>query len=177
MGLSRREQILAIAAIACIGLWAGRQLVLSPLLHVWKERSGRTAQLEVLIRDGERTLRQEEALRTRWAHMQANAFQTDIAEAENRTFRTVSRCADASRLALVSLRPRRTGAGGDFQTLEFQATARGDLRAIARFLYELESDPLPLKVEEIEISAPENQANALLLGLRFSGLILAENDR
>lgn len=174
MGLKKRERYLAIAAIVCIGLLAGERLVFTPLSKIWQERSQRTAELQQSIQDEKSLADREGDLRAEWKSMKDQSLPADDAEAENLILKAVNRWAESSRLALTTLKPRRSQEGKDFRTLEFQSTARGSLKAITRFLYELESDPLPLKIEAIEIAAADDNGDSITLSLRFSGLLLEE---
>ena len=57
-------------------------------------------------------------------------------------------------------------------TYECRADAFGSLPSITRFLYEIEKDPLALKIESVEINARDNTGQQLSLGLQVSGLRL-----
>ena len=57
-------------------------------------------------------------------------------------------------------------------TVECRADAFGSLQAITRFLYEIERDPLALKIESVEINARDRAGQQLSLGLQVSGLRL-----
>jgi hypothetical protein len=43
---------------------------------------------------------------------------------------------------------------------------------LTRFLYEVERDPLAVRVEAVELAARDNDASQLTLGLQVSGLLL-----
>jgi hypothetical protein len=57
-------------------------------------------------------------------------------------------------------------------TLECRADAFGSIQAVSRFLYEVERDPLALKVEVVEIMPRDTAGQQLTLGLQVSGLVL-----
>jgi hypothetical protein len=57
-------------------------------------------------------------------------------------------------------------------TLECRADTFGNLASLTRFLYEIEKDPLALKVDAIEIAARDNEGQQLTLGVQISGLLL-----
>jgi len=50
--------------------------------------------------------------------------------------------------------------------------ASGNLPSVARFLYEVEKDPMALRIQGAEISSHDNNGQQLSLGLQLSGLIL-----
>ena len=57
-------------------------------------------------------------------------------------------------------------------TFECRVDASGTLPALTRFLYEVEQDPLALKVESVEITSRDNNGQQLSLALQVSGLML-----
>jgi hypothetical protein len=60
----------------------------------------------------------------------------------------------------------------DYMTLESRVVASGDLSALSRFLYELETSPMALRLQGVEISSSKSDGQQLALGLQVSGLVL-----
>ncbi len=50
--------------------------------------------------------------------------------------------------------------------------AFGNLGALTRFLYNVEADPLALRLDVVELTARDDRGEQLTLGLQVSGLIL-----
>ena len=48
----------------------------------------------------------------------------------------------------------------------------GNIAALSRFLYEVENDPMALKIESLELGARDKEGRLLALGLQLSGLVL-----
>jgi hypothetical protein len=67
-----------------------------------------------------------------------------------------------------SLTPQWRGHDDGYDAFECRATATGDQAALGRLLYELETDPLPARIEECEITARDAQGKQIGLSLRFS---------
>ena len=57
-------------------------------------------------------------------------------------------------------------------TLECRVDGFGNLSSLTRFLYDVEKDPMALKVEAVEITARDNDGQQLSLALQVSGLLL-----
>ena len=63
MNISNRQQLLGIAAIAAVALFAGDKLVFSPLVKSWKARAAQIAELKksvgqgTMLRDREKSIR------------------------------------------------------------------------------------------------------------------------
>jgi Tfp pilus assembly protein PilO len=172
---NRRKRILVLAAIVCVAAVAGDRLLLSPLQNLWTARSERIAELEKSLSKGRLLVDREQAMKERWQDMKRRSLPADMSVAEDQMLKSVGRWARNSRLGVTSLKPRWTDDEDDFKKLEFRAAAQGGMESIARFLYELETDPLPLKVEDMEIAARDESGSALALAVRFTGLVLADD--
>lgn len=172
MNLTRRPQILALVAGAAVALLAADRLVFTPLVQSWKTRTQRLAQLKQNVIQGRALLERESALRARWDAMRTNTLPTDVSAAENRVLTGFDRWSRDSRVTITSIRPQWKRGASDFATLECRVEAAGNLAALTRFLYELERDPLALKVEALELTARDDNGEQLTLGLQVSGLLL-----
>ncbi|HOX02945.1 MAG TPA: hypothetical protein P5555_10955 [Candidatus Paceibacterota bacterium] len=176
MKIKSREHLLAIAAIGIVALLVGDRLVLTPLTSAWKARSARVVALQKSIQNGALLLDREQPIRERWSMMETNTLSADVSAAENSVLKAVDRWAQASRISFTSIKPQWKQSSPEFKTLECRADAFGNLSSVARFLHELETDPLALKIEEIEITSRDNEGQQLSLAVRFSGLLLTENN-
>ncbi len=176
MKIKSREHLLAIAAIAIVALLVGDRLVLTPLTQAWKARSARVVSLQKSIQKGALLLDREQTIRERWSMMETNTLPATVSAAENSVLKAVDRWAQASRISFTSIKPQWKEPSPEFKTLECRADAFGNLSSVARFLHELETDPLALKIEEIEITSRDNEGQQLSLAVRFSGLLLTEKN-
>ncbi len=90
----------------------------------------------------------------------------------------VERWSGASRVTILSLSPQWKQEAEDRVTLECRLEASGDLGAVSRFLYEVETDPMALRVQSVEITARDNEGRQMALGLQLSGLVsMPETER
>jgi Tfp pilus assembly protein PilO len=64
-----------------------------------------------------------------------------------------------------------------YMTLECRVEASGSLGALSRFLYEIEKDPLALRLENLELSSRDNEGQQLALGLQLSALVLTPQEK
>ncbi|MFH1742612.1 MAG: hypothetical protein ABIH23_26710 [bacterium] len=174
MDFKGRERVLTIIAMLCLCALAGDKLVLSPLLHLWDKRSERIVELNELLSKGAVLLKREESMRQRWQEMRDNALLTEASGAEDGVLKSVDQWTQKSRVSITSLKPQWKQKDEEFAVLECRAAATGGIESIARFLYELEKDPLALRLEEVEISARDEKGETLTLGVCFSRLLLTE---
>ncbi len=172
MQIKNRQRILAIGAAAGLALLIADKLVLTPLIAGWKERSTRIAELRKSVGQGTLLIGRDPQIRERWDSMRTNTLPDDVSLAENEVLKAFERWSQDSRINVSSIKPQWKRAGDDFMTLECRADAFGSIQAVARFLYNVEKDPLALKVEAVEITSRDNDGQQLSLALQVSGLLL-----
>lgn len=174
MNLQNRQQLLLILAISTLALLAGDRLVLGPLLGFWKDRSADLAQLRKDVNEGAVLVDRETVLRKRWEQMQTHTFTNEASGAENEMLKAFDRWSRDSHISVTSIKPQWRRADEDYLTLDCRVDASGGLDGLTRFLYEIEKDPLALKVDIIEITSRDEHGSQLSLGLQVSGLLLSQ---
>jgi hypothetical protein len=174
--LQNRPRLLGLLAIAAVVLLAGDRLVLTPLVRGWKERATRIAEFKKFVAQGELLLERERAIRARWDSMRTNTLADEVSVAEHQMLYAFEHWAQDSRIGVSDLRPQWKRAAEDHALLECRLIAFGSLSSLTRFLYNLEKDPLALRVEGVEITTRDDRGEQLTLGLQVSGLLLNPRD-
>jgi hypothetical protein len=171
MNITRRQQSLGLIAIAVVALLAGDRLLYSPLAQSWKARAARVAELKQSVTQGAQLLEREVSLRAKWDNMRTNTLSGEVSAAENQMLKAFDRWSQESRIGISSIKPQKRTTD-EVETMECRVEAFGNLPALTRFLYEIERDPLGLKVEVVEIAVRDTAGEQLTLGLQVSGLYL-----
>ncbi len=174
MKIENRQHALAFLAAAGVALLVADKVILAPLISGWKQRTARIAELKKSITQGSLVLQRESRIRERWQHMRTHTLPDDVSEAENEVLKAFERWSDDSHISVSSIKPQWKRAGDDYVTLECRADAFGSIQTLARFLYNVEKDPLALKVETIEITSRDDNGQQLALSLQVSGVLLNE---
>lgn len=172
MRIDNRQRFLAILAGVGVGLLVADKMILTPLINGWKDRADRIVELRKSISKGALVLQREDRIRERWDSMRTNTLPDNISQAENEVLRAFERWSEDSHISVSSIKPQWKRAGDDYMTLECRADAFGSIQAVSRFLYNVEKDPLALKVESVEISSRDDSGRQLSLALQVSGLLL-----
>lgn len=172
MTINNRQRLLLIMAIALFGVFVADRVVFEPLLGVWSARAARVAALRKDIAEGGQLLQRGDSLRGHWSRMRANTLPDNESQAEQQLLRTLDAWAQESRITISSLTPQWKEATDEYRTLECRIDAAGDLAALSRFLFSVESSPLALKLESLELAAADANGKEMTLGLRLSGLVL-----
>jgi len=167
-----RQKILLAVAAAGVALLLSDWLILSPMIAGWKDRSERIAILRKSVTRGQQLIARERVLKARWESMRTNALPGLTSAAEGRVLKAFDDWSQTSRVSVNSVKPQWKHAADDYMTLDCRVDATGNLAAITRFLYEVERDPLALKVDGIELTARDGDGGQLSLALQVSGLFL-----
>ena len=173
MKIKNRQQVLVVLAVVAAALLLGDKLVWSPLTRSWKERASHITDLRKSVSQGSLLLSRERTIRERWEGMRTNTLPNNMSAAENDVLRAFDRWSQESRVSITSIKPQWKHAGEDYATLECRADASGSIQALARFLFNVEKDPLALRVETVEITSRDNDGQQLSLVLQVSGLLLS----
>jgi Tfp pilus assembly protein PilO len=175
--IKNRQQLLIIAVIAAIVLFAGDQLVLSPIMKVWSARTTRIAELRKQITQGKILVLRERSIRDRWDQMVTNALPNNPSAAEQQVFQAIDLWEQNSGVAISARTPQWKHDSDDYMTFECRVDATGDLGKLSRFLYSVERDRMALKLELVELGARDKEGQQLSLGLQLSGLVLTPQKR
>ncbi len=172
MTAKNRQQFLIVATIALVALFAGDKLLFSPLVNLWKERSLAVAKLRQQVTEGTKLVRREQGLRRSWDQMRTNTLPADTSLAEQEVLKAFDFWSQDSHVSILSITPNWKRDSEDYITLQCRVDAAGNLATITRFLYDIEKDPLALKLETVELTARDNEGQQLALTLQISGLVL-----
>lgn len=177
MKLQNRQQVLAIAAIAAVALLAGDRLLLTPLVRSWSVRAARLADLQKSVDQGTVLLERETIIRSRWQAMEAQCLAAEPSVAENQVLKAFDRWSQASRVGVTSIKPQLKRATSErFANLECRVDASGDLSSVTRLLYDIEADPMALKLDAVELTARDDRGDLLTLGLLVNGLMFKPSE-
>ncbi|RME90722.1 MAG: hypothetical protein D6766_12840 [Verrucomicrobia bacterium] len=172
LNAENRQRVLLIVAAACVGLLALDRLVVGPYAAAWRDRAERLATLSLQVERGQALLDRAEAIQQRWENLQRDSLPADRPRAEELVLRAAAGWAREARVVFTSLNPQWRDGERDSALFECRAGLSGDLQQLARFLHALETDPLPVRIEEFRLAADDDQGRRLTLNLRFSGLQL-----
>jgi len=172
-----RQQLLIVGVIIVVALFAGDKLLITPMSKVWTTRSKNIAELKKRVDSGRQLMQREKNLRSRWDQMRTNTLPNNPSRAEQQLLRAFDRWSQDSRISITSLSPQWKHDADDYMTLQCRVEAAGNLNAVSRFLYDVEKDPMALRLEMMEISSRDAEGQQLALGLQVSGLVLTPEQK
>jgi hypothetical protein len=171
LNIKNRQQLLIVLAIGVVALFAADKIIFSPLTNLWKSRSKQIAELKIQVNRGTSLMHRDRALRERWDSMRTNALPADRSAAEQQVLHGFDKWAQDSRVTITAVNPQWRDSD-DYSTLQCRVEGTGSLEGMRRFVYELEKDPMALRLESIELSSRDAEGQQLSIGLQVSGLVL-----
>ena len=174
MKADERKALLWIAAYALVGLLVLDWFIVEPFLSSWHDQGERIDALETKVDRGEQLLARERSTRARWADMERANMPADDSVAEAQADSAISRWIAESGISLTSrgFSPWQTHEEG-YETLECRVAANGDQASLGKFIYSLETDSIPVNLEECELSTRDTNGSQLGLTARFTFMRLA----
>lgn len=173
MQIKNRQQLLTIVTLTAIGLLVLDKIVTPPLTAMSKQRSARIETLKSQVKEGELRRRGKDSLRSRWAQIQSGALTNNTTLAEQQLFSGLNRWSQMSGVRIENIAPNwKQGADAAYKTIECRVDASGSIDRISQFLYGIETDPMALKVESVEMTSKDNNGSVIGMGVQISGLVL-----
>ena len=169
----RRELLLKIVAISAVGLYLFDWIVIAPAIRGWTNQGKRIATLRENVERGRQLLGREKTIRGRWAEMLRTNLPVEVSLAENEAFKAVGRWARDSRVNLTGLTPQWQTHEDGYETLECRVAATGDLASLGRFVYEAETDLLPVNLEDCEFTTRDPRGAQISFAGRVTFLRMA----
>jgi Tfp pilus assembly protein PilO len=175
--INNRQQLLTIAAVAVIGIFLADRLIFTPIGHAWTDRSKRIKELREKVANGNQLVSRENALRDRWNQMRSNTFPQNQSLAEQKLIKGFDQWAKDSGISLTSLVPQWKYDAEDYRSLQCRIEGAGNLKAVSRFLYEMEKSPNALKLDNLEMTSHDNEGQQLTISLQVSALVLGAQEQ
>ena len=177
MKADNRQKLLVFITAAVVGLFLADKVLFTPLTNLWKERSAQIVELRKKVNYGNSLAQNEQRWRRRWDEIRNAALPNNPSLAEQQVHKGFDRWLQDSRINILSLSSQWKHDSEDFITLECRVEASGDLWTISKFLYDIEKDPMALKLQSVELSSRDNFGRQLALGLQISALVLTPQEQ
>ncbi|MDE3066137.1 MAG: hypothetical protein KGJ60_01155 [Verrucomicrobiota bacterium] len=172
MKINNREKLLIAVTLSVIALFFADRLVFEPLAGWWKTRQAQIAELRRQVHDGALLLQREAGLRSHWDSMRTNTLPANTSLAEQQVLGAFDRWSRDSGVSVTGITPQWNTEATNYMTLACRVEASGDLGAVSRFLYDIEKDPMALKLDTLDLNAHDGTGQQFTLDLQVSRLAL-----
>lgn len=168
---NRREKMIAMGLMAALGIWALNYYLLTPYTVELAQVRKDIATYEQKVDKANRLFKNDLRVKENWRSQLAGGLKTDPAEAESQALHAMRDYAQISRVDMQSLKPERTARVGDFQQVRIQATGNGSTAAIATLVSQIETARIPLRVNELRLTARKEGTDDLSFALNVSTIV------
>ena len=166
-----------IVALVVLGLFAADKLIFDPLIAAWNARARNITELRAQVTQGKALVDRARVIRSRWQSMQNNTLTNNASAAEQQFFQSLERWRQDSRVNIIGTTPQWKNDADDYSTYQCRVEASGNLASLSKFLFDVENEPMALKLETVELTARDKEGQQLSLGLQLSGLVLTPATR
>jgi hypothetical protein len=170
MKLSRRETVMAVVAVLAVALLVADRYVVTPLMEGSAALADKRDQLVQRLENNRRLFERQQLMAGKWREMTAGGLTSDPADAEGRVLHALRDWADEAGFALASIKPERNEREGQVGEITVLAAGTGPMRSVARFLWQVETCALPLRIHELQLGSRTEGADDLSLQLKLSTL-------
>jgi len=171
MVLSKRERIILIVTALAVGALIVDKVILGPVKDGLDELKVRRDVLVADVGEAQSLFERRRLLEPRYRTMLADGFRNDT-EAESRVLRALRDWSETAALTLSSVKPERVASDQGLKEMTFAVAGKGTLRAVAQFLWHIETAALPIKVKNMQIGSASEAGDSMSLQLRLSALYL-----
>ncbi len=169
MVLSKREQLILIVAVVCVGILVANRLVIDPVQAKLAEMEVQRTQLEGDYEEA-KTLLDQQGTRLRMWKTQMPSDWRDGSEVESQVSSALSTWSRRSYLSLPSIKPDPGVDENGLQEKVFTVAGEGSLEAVTQFVYEIETSALPIKIRTMSIGSSSDAGRSMSLQLALSVL-------
>jgi len=172
VALTQREKYIAIGTASVLGAVLIYEAVVSPIMAQFDAIDARRADLQKKIDDASDVFSRQRNLEKIWKELQAGGLNADASQAESQTLNAIIAWAEKAGVQLSALKPERTAEQQKFQVISFNVTGSGQMPDVARLLWAMETAPIPLRVNDLDIHPLKEGTDDLTARVSVSALCL-----
>jgi len=176
MVLSKRERIIFVVTLVCVGLLIASEFVVDPVLAKLDEMETQRQHLQDELEEAQFLLANHGAMQRKWRALVSDGLRSD-AEAESKVLTALREWSGNAGLALSSIKPDRIASTKGLQEMIFTVAGKGTLESVSRFLWQIETAALPVKVRDIQLGSGSESEGTMSLQLHLSALYLGTPER
>jgi Tfp pilus assembly protein PilO len=171
--MSKREKWLLYGVMGVLAILLIDSYVLTPLLDEQETLQIEQNRILTDIKNNQKMLLDRKALMSKWSGMLSTGLKRDPADAEGQMLRALRDWAKDSGVSLSSFKTDRPESKETLKEVHVQATGNGNMEAISKLMFKMQSAQFPLKVTEFQLGSRNENTNELALQLKISTLFRA----
>ncbi len=171
MVLSKREQMILIVTLVCVGLLVGVKVLYDPVKTRLDDMEAQRTRLKGEVDEANDLLDFQKRKQGEWKTLMSDGLR-NASEVESRISRALTDWSNRTRISLSSIKPEREVSEKGLQEMVFTVAGKGSLEAVAQLLWEIETASLPVKIKDIQIGSSSDSGESMSLQLHLSALYL-----
>jgi Tfp pilus assembly protein PilO len=176
MVLSKRERMILIAAIIAVVMLVADRFVVGPVSARREEIKARKLELQAELESAQLLFTRQKLMERKWKTLLSDGLRND-AEAESKIARALDEWSKEAMLTLSSVKPERVASDKGLKEMTFVVAGMGTLEAVSRFLWQIETAPMPIKVMDMQVGSTNETGQSMSLQLRLSALCLGSEQK
>ena len=176
MVLSKRERMILITAIVAVVMLVGDKFIVGPISARREEITMRKLELQTELQNAQLLFTRQKLMERKWKTLLSDGLLND-AEAESKIARALDEWSKEAMLTLSSVKPERVASDKGLKEMTFVVAGMGTLEAVSRFLFQIETAPMPIKVMDMQAGSTNETGQNMSLLLRLSALSLGSQQQ
>lgn len=150
MVLSRREKVIVLVTVVVVGALVADKFVLTPAMDRLEQTANEKQQLLADLNEARNVFERRRLMERKWRSMLADGLLGDAA-AESRVLHALGQWSRQVGLTLNSVKPERVAAEEGLPEIVFDLAGLGSMHAVTRFLWQVETAELPLRIRDLQL--------------------------
>lgn len=176
MVLSKRERIILFVAIVAVVMLVADKFVVEPIGTRREETKMRKLELQAELENAQVLFSRRKLMERKWKTLLSDGLRND-AEAESKIARALDGWSKDAMLTLSSVKPERVASDKGLKEMTFVVAGTGTLEAVSRFLWQIETASMPIKVMDMQVGSSNETGQSMSLQLRLSALCLSSQQQ
>ena len=168
MAMTQRERMIATVTGLAVAAFAADYFAITPYLTARAAVAKEIDDSADRLSKAERTFARQRKLEQAWKAMVSGGLRPDGGEAEQQMYDAVGAFARDAGVTLNTRDPQRLVRSDRVQVVRLRVSGTGNSAAVARLLSKIEKAEVPLKVEEMTLTAPQPGEDRLTITLTVS---------
>jgi len=167
---------MAITAVVVVGFLVLNKFLIGPVTGKLQQLETQKNQLLVELSEAQNLFRKRRALEREWKTALSEGLRNEV-EAESKVGRALNEWSEEASLTLSSVKPERVASEKGLKEMTFVVVGTGTLDAVAQFLWQIETAPMPIKVKDIQLGSSNESGQSMSVQLRLSALCLGTEQK
>jgi len=171
MVLSKRERMILIVAIVAVVMLIADKFIVGPISARREEIKTHKLELQAELENAQVLFSRQKLMERKWKTLLSDGLKND-AEAESKIARALDSWSKNAMLTLSSVKPERVASDKGLKEMTFVVAGTGTLEAVSRFLWQIETASMPVKVMDMQVGSSNETGQSMSLQLRLSAICL-----